>query len=401
MTMRAAHNLEVLSDRFDVSILLVNQAGVSGQHRYDDTASPASMRVATLPDSRFDRFFDRMTASGRNRNLRLLFDVIRPPGLVAPPRRVLASAMRQLFAGDGCDAIFAFRTRVAPIAWALRKFCRGASPTLMLDTDDIDSDAVRSFVEIQRKQLGRLTYWSRRIEVLKLRAAESRWFDRFRRVFVCSNVDRATLAQRYPEFGAEKFHVLPNVLRLPPKPLPCPGGSHEPTLLFVGTLTYTPNVDAIRYFCSDILPILRRRLDHSFRVYIVGRSPPLEITRLQEVHPEICVRGNVPDLAEYYAQADVVIVPLRMGGGTRIKILEAMGYGRPVVSTSVGAEGLEFSHDREIIIADDAEAFASRCAALLADRDSSVQIAGHAFERCHELYSLEGLKARFRDYVDS
>jgi polysaccharide biosynthesis protein PslH len=396
MTMRAGHNLEVLSDRFDVSILLVNQAPLARQHRYDEDAPLASARIATLPDSRLDRFFDRMTAPGGNRNLRLLFDLIRPPGLIAPRRHVLKDAVRQLSPADGFDAIFVFRTRIAPIGWALRRFLKDESSCLMLDTDDIDSDAVRSFIEIQRRHLGRMTYWSRRLEVLKLRASESRWFRRFHRVYVCSKADRATLAQRYPHLGADRFRVLPNVLRLPSQPLPSRTESHEPTLLFVGTMSYAPNIDAMRYFCGDILPILRRRLDRSFRLSIVGRNPPAEIMALQETHPEICVHANVPDLAEHYARADVVIVPLRMGGGTRIKILEAMGYGRPIVSTSVGAEGLEFADGAEIMIADDGEAFASRCAALLTDPDTSRRIADRAFERCHELYSLEGLKTQFR-----
>jgi glycosyltransferase involved in cell wall biosynthesis len=138
-------------------------------------------------------------------------------------------------------------------------------------------------------------------------------------------------------------------------------------LLFIGTLNYPPNEDAVGHFCSDILPLIRRKFLHPVRIRIVGAVPSPGIVLLSRRYPDVEVVANVPDLAPYYAEADVVIVPLRAGSGTRIKILEAFSFGRPVVSTTIGAEGLALKNREQLLIADEPEAFAGACVELLED----------------------------------
>jgi glycosyltransferase involved in cell wall biosynthesis len=137
-------------------------------------------------------------------------------------------------------------------------------------------------------------------------------------------------------------------------------------LVFVGSMDWMPNIDAMKYFVADILPLIRRRRPNC-SVAIVGREPAPEVLRLAEQDPQIQVTGTVPDVRPWLWRSKLSIVPLRIGGGTRLKIFESMAAKVPVVSTSVGAEGLDVSSPCEIRIADTAEDFANQCIQLLED----------------------------------
>lgn len=123
-------------------------------------------------------------------------------------------------------------------------------------------------------------------------------------------------------------------------------------IVFVGAMDYHPNEDAVTWFASEMWPGIRRRFP-DMRFLIVGRKPTAAVSALA-AQPGIEVLGTVPDVRPYYAGALAVVVPLRWGSGTRLKILEAMAAGVPVVSTTLGAEGLETRHGEEILIADSA-----------------------------------------------
>ena len=137
-------------------------------------------------------------------------------------------------------------------------------------------------------------------------------------------------------------------------------------LVFTGSMNWMANIDGVTYFTKEILPLILARKP-ACRVAIVGRTPPRAITRLAEIHPNVSVTGTVPDMRPYVWGSKVFIVPLRIGGGTRLKIFEAMAARLPVVSTSVGAEGLPVTHGENIILADDAPTFAEACLNLLDD----------------------------------
>jgi glycosyltransferase involved in cell wall biosynthesis len=137
-------------------------------------------------------------------------------------------------------------------------------------------------------------------------------------------------------------------------------------LTFVGSMDWLPNIDGVRYFCEHILPIIRRAKPDC-PVRIVGREPTREIRALADKNPLVEVTGTVPDVRPYLWSSSVSIVPLRIGGGTRMKIYEAMAAQTPVVSTTIGAEGLDIHPQREIRIADTPETFAAECIALMND----------------------------------
>jgi glycosyltransferase involved in cell wall biosynthesis len=138
---------------------------------------------------------------------------------------------------------------------------------------------------------------------------------------------------------------------------------HLASLVFTGTLDFRPNIDAVTWFCQEVLPLIKKEIFH-IHFYIVGKSPSREIQRLTN-DAAVTVTGYVPDVRPYVAQAKVYVVPIRMGSGTKLKVLEAMAMGVPVVSTTLGAEGIAVTPGEDILLADDPAAFAASVVDLL------------------------------------
>jgi glycosyltransferase involved in cell wall biosynthesis len=135
------------------------------------------------------------------------------------------------------------------------------------------------------------------------------------------------------------------------------------SLVFTGAMDYPPNVDAVLWFCREVWPIVRRR-DPALRLEVVGRTPDARVRALNG-EAGVRVTGEVSDVRIHLAQSSVVVVPLRAGAGTRLKILEAMAMGCPVVSTTLGAEGLDVEDGSDILLADTPTAFAGAIESLL------------------------------------
>jgi sugar transferase (PEP-CTERM/EpsH1 system associated) len=157
------------------------------------------------------------------------------------------------------------------------------------------------------------------------------------------------------------------------------------SLVFTGKMDFRPNVDAVLWFCHEVLPLVRRQMPE-VRFYIVGQSPHRRVLRLAD-DPAVTVTGYVDDVRPYIAGACVYVVPLRMGGGTRLKVLEAMAMGKPIVSTSLGCEGFEgLESDQELYLADAPEEFAQRVIELLGDTSQRERL-GQAARRFVEEHS--------------
>jgi polysaccharide biosynthesis protein PslH len=139
-----------------------------------------------------------------------------------------------------------------------------------------------------------------------------------------------------------------------------------PLISFVGAMDWEPNVDAVEYFCREVWPDIRAEVPEA-RFRIVGRNPDHRVQKWASDSVE--VTGRVPSVVEHLRQSAVVVVPLRIGGGTRLKIYEAMATAKAVVSTTVGAEGLDVRHGRDIMLADDRKSFAHAVIMLLKDRE--------------------------------
>ncbi|WP_372522399.1 glycosyltransferase family 4 protein [Sulfuricaulis sp.] len=143
---------------------------------------------------------------------------------------------------------------------------------------------------------------------------------------------------------------------------------HVNGLVFVGGLNWFPNYDAIRYFCSEVLPRVAAEIP-DVTLTVVGKSPDNKKIRDIIGNPRVRLTGLVDDVRPEISEADAYVVPLRIGGGTRLKILDALSMGKAIVSTSVGCEGLDVVHGRDLLVADDPEAFARETVGVLRDRE--------------------------------
>jgi glycosyltransferase involved in cell wall biosynthesis len=172
---------------------------------------------------------------------------------------------------------------------------------------------------------------------------------------------------------------------------PLPHEDTSPSLLFIGNMGYPPCVDAVLYFCREIFPRIRRATGAA-ELWIVGRDPQPEVLQLNGngVH----VTGQVDDVIPYYRQSAVCVVPLRAGGGTRLKILEAMALGRPVVSTAIGCEGLEVIDGEHLLIADDPDQFAEKTVRLLTNRKLYDHISTNGRKLAETRYDWDNIAGR-------
>jgi polysaccharide biosynthesis protein PslH len=164
-------------------------------------------------------------------------------------------------------------------------------------------------------------------------------------------------------------------------------------LVFVGSMDWMPNIDGVSWFVREVLPRVHARRPET-TVAIVGRTPPREIEAFGQ-DARVRVTGTVPDIRPYFWGSAVSIVPLRVGGGTRLKIFEAMAAGIPVVSTAIGAEGLPVEDGRHLRIADEPEAFAQACLGLLSQPEEGRRLAAAARQLVVDQFSWEQAARQF------
>jgi sugar transferase (PEP-CTERM/EpsH1 system associated) len=170
-------------------------------------------------------------------------------------------------------------------------------------------------------------------------------------------------------------------------------------LVFVGSMSYAPNIDAVEYFCHEILPRVAADAP-DVTLTIVGARPAPAVTRLAN-DPRVQVTGFVDDVKPYYAAASASIVPLRVAGGIRMKILESMALGSPLVSTSIGAEGLGLIHGRDLLIADSPDTFAAAVVRLLGDEELRRTLARQARETAVQRFSWDAVGATLTGIYES
>jgi glycosyltransferase involved in cell wall biosynthesis len=189
--------------------------------------------------------------------------------------------------------------------------------------------------------------------------------------------------------GAAAAAALPAVPATAPSAAP-PGRAH---LVFTGSMDWLPNEDGMTYFCREILPRIRQA-EPDATVAIIGRSPTPAVKKLGEI-PGVEVTGRVDDVRPHIARGAVYIVPLRIGGGTRLKIFEAMAMGKAVVSTTVGAEGLPVTPTRDIVLADEPARFAQAVVHLIRDPQTRRGIEAAARRLVVEKYDWSTVAADF------
>jgi glycosyltransferase involved in cell wall biosynthesis len=217
------------------------------------------------------------------------------------------------------------------------------------------------------------------IQWRKLRSFERRVCRQSDRVVCVSEADAAAIQQLDP---AVKAHVIPN-------------GVDTNFYQREKVMDFRPNVDAVLWFAQEVLPVIKQQVSE-VHVYIVGQHPHARLDALQ-ADPAITITGAVDDTRPYITAASVYLVPLRMGGGTRLKLLEALSLQAPIVSTTLGAEGFAVTHDKELLLADEAASFAQAIVELIGDRERarSLGVSGRSFAIQH--YDWRNIVPKFEE----
>lgn len=221
------------------------------------------------------------------------------------------------------------------------------------------------------------------LQARKLRNYEKKILSRFTLNITVSELDREELNRLAR--GA-KFEVIPNgtdIDYFTPK-----GKTDSKHLVFTGGMTWYPNKDAMLHFCSEIYPLIKEKM-LDIEMDVVGRFPPQKLQKIARGEPSIKLRGYVDDVRDYVHQAAVYVVPIRVGGGTRLKILDAFACGKAVVSTSVGCEGLEVTPGENILIGDSPDEFANQVINLLRDEKLREKLGANARKLVMEKYSWQ------------
>lgn len=232
------------------------------------------------------------------------------------------------------------------------------STPVVLFQHNVETRLWQRMASTERLPLRRLSY---RIEARKMESYETRALQRFQHVIAVSEYDRSEMLKLAPGCS---ITVVPTGVDTQQYQIAPSASGRPPLIVFTGSMDWEPNVDAVEYFCSEIWPLVVAAFPDA-RFQIVGRNPHSRVRRLAASSIE--VTGTVPSVIDHLRSATVVVVPLRIGGGTRLKIFEAMAMAKAVVSTSIGAEGLDVTNGRDMLIADDAQSFADAILKLLRD----------------------------------
>ena len=235
-----------------------------------------------------------------------------------------------------------------------------------------------------------------RLQARRMEKFESRICRRAGHIVAVSEVDRESMREL---FGAERISSVAtgvDIEYFAPPPAP----EARADLIFVGSMDWLPNIDAVEYFAAEILPLIHKERPQC-RLLVAGRRPTPALQELARREPRIILTGTVPDVRPYLWGSTVSIVPLRIGGGTRLKIFEAIAAKLPVVSTSVGAEGLSLQGGRQIAIADTPELFAHSCLKLLASAAMREDMAKDAWDFVAGRFSWQAVTRDFEAALEA
>ena len=280
---------------------------------------------------------------------------------------------QQMNARESPDLILVDEAHLAPYAWPLYQ-----TPCILMrqkvDYLYFRDVFLRTPFGIEKARALREWLW--------FRLYENRLWRRFSQGVVVSEAERQIYLRLNPALNLAVITNGVDISHFRVTPIPT---NEDPVILLNGTMSYYPNVDAAVWFVEKMFPLILRRLPQT-KLLIVGQNPVEQVQRLARPD-QVVVSGSVPDMRDYLSQSNVVAVPLRIGHGTRLKVLEAMAAGRPVVSTSIGAEGLEAQVGKHLLLADNPTQFAASVIEILTKPRLAESIATDARQFVENVYS--------------
>jgi polysaccharide biosynthesis protein PslH len=390
---RAALHVSVLAKFFDIDLVVLNTVQSIERDIICSEVSQKCQRVLTIAAD--SNFFSKLYNLLPHAQFRALARALHPRPIATALYKCRCPELDDFVRGRSYDVVHAFKLKTALLVPHITTNLGRPVERLILDLDDIESEFARRQAIASRRQSGLQMHLMNLLEAYKFKRLERKASRIFDDIYVCSALDRSKFHRIHPPLA--DVVVVPNVVRHSRLgKMEDAGASAERrvTFLFVGSLQYPPNVDALYFFRDSILPHLRARATVPFEIRIVGRSPGPKVMALAE-EPDFSLVADAEDLAPHYHDAAIIIVPLRFGGGTRIKILEAFSYRRAVVSTTIGAEGIEAEHGKNVLIADDPVKFAELCIGLLNSHDYRRQVADAGHKLFEDKYSEAALEKIF------
>jgi len=363
-----------LAAQFQLRYVGYGEDGIATEALRTEGIEPIAVR-AQMPPKQGSLFYLRLLAN-----------------LLYPLPYIVTSHYSQPYRDAVRDSLAEFRPDLVICEWTpYAAYVKGLrSIKKLLSTHNVEADIWQRYWENETNMARRWYIGEQWRKVKRFESAALSWVDA---AMAVSDLDCARLAKGCPRL---RMAVVTNGVDLDYfHPLPQPAQREH--LVFTGSMDWRPNQDAARYFVREILPLLkqvRAELECTF----VGRNPPTDIERLTDI-PGVHITGTVDDVRPYVERAAVYIVPLRIGGGSRLKILEALAMGRAVVSTTVGAEGLDVVHDKHLLLADDPRTFAHCVLRLLDDQQRCRSLSTEGRRLVEQHYGWDALADRFGNFV--
>jgi sugar transferase (PEP-CTERM/EpsH1 system associated) len=384
--LRTWHLMRNLAARHDITYLSFHDP-VTGDARCREGMKEACARVETVPRTDPAKGTLRFYLDAA----RFLMDPV-PYGVAKYRSRAYRERLNGLLSDGRFEAV------VCDFLVPLVNMPERLPCPAILFTHNVESEIWRRHAAaasnpIARKLLG--DQWRRMLRFERAALA------RFELTLAVSDTDRQTFENLYPESLRTPIHVVQTGVDTgyfapdiggPAAPAP---SRRPPHLVFTGSMDWLPNEDAVVYFVREILPAIRRSAPGT-TLSIIGRSPTPAVRRLAEARG-VEVTGGVDDVRPHVTAGDVYVVPIRIGGGTRLKIFEAMAMGKAVVSTTIGAEGLPVTDGEDIVIADRPDRFAQAVVGLLRDTDARRRIERAARRLVVEHYDWSAVAGGFED----
>lgn len=262
----------------------------------------------------------------------------------------------------------------------------------VLSLQNVDSAIWQRLQRETESLFYRCAYWSQKRAFQRYERVLSPKFD----VVTCTSEVDAAVFERYCAEGTVR--VIPNGVDVTHFS-PDHASEDAAHLIYIGSMDWYPNEDAARFFAEEILPQIQKDVP-DVKFTIVGGNPSVRVQGLTDMDG-VVVTGRVPEIKPYFAEATVFVVPLRIGSGTRLKILEALAMGKAVVSTRVGAEGLALRDGEEILIADEPDTFADAVTRLLTDRALRQKIGANGRVRVEQDYDWYSIAEKLHTVYES
>ena len=381
LAMRMGMFVEALSRIAQVDVIVVPVAG--GTTLPSQFLHNLAARVHVVPVTGRNETHFSLLSQIPDECVRLdAFRTYGKPSLTSFLSLPVLSDIAQILKACAPDLVHIGRSYMAPCVDHIPEH---AAATLDLDEDDLTSFMSQSRLARNRGAAVRAGWLGQ--EGLACDALLSHYGSRFQRVFVSSPREALLLGQRHPQLVCD---VVENAVEIPPCVARHDDGA---TLMFLGSLSYEPNAEGILWFCREVLPRLRARSSGACRLLIAGAQPPQAVRALERL-PHISVLGQVPTVFELYRRSTIALAPMRAGGGTRIKVLEAAAHGVASVATPIAFEGLRWPAGAGGWIASTSAQFAEACRQALACPGERNRRASNALQQVKRHHARKKLLER-------